>query len=263
MQHLTPTGLNIVNDIASRYNISQDAVIHMLIAVNNGGGTMAQFNCPELGGSGQWMRGGMIMVGDMFNHGLKMTVDNLCNELSNALAGTQIFPSAAVDTTVGNQWWPSDLGVPFSSGAQNNCRYAVFPHRLAVERDGKITVYDTLDHQISGVSQQQGGDTSLIFTSQYGTIAVTALPVVSGSGSVDSNSQSTNFAGENDYSETDQYTQGVSNDQPLSNANSVGTAAASVDEILDLVEKLARLRDAGVLSEDEFTSKKKELLNRL
>ena len=53
---------------------------------------MAQFNCPELGGSGQWMSGGMAMVGDMFNHGLKNTVDNLCAELSNALVNTQMFP---------------------------------------------------------------------------------------------------------------------------------------------------------------------------
>ena len=33
--------------------------------------------------------------------------------------------------------------------------------------------------------------------------------------------------------------------------------------ILSLVEKLAELRDKGVLSEDEFTAKKAELLSRL
>lgn len=66
-----------MNDLSYRYNLSTDAVIHLIIAVNNGGGTMAQFNSPELGGSGQWMKGGMTMVGDMFNHGLKMTVNNL------------------------------------------------------------------------------------------------------------------------------------------------------------------------------------------
>ena len=77
MQNLTQAGQNIVNDIAFRYNLSSDAVIHMLVAVNNGGGSMAQFSSPELGGSGQWMRGGMTMVGDMFNNGLKATVDNL------------------------------------------------------------------------------------------------------------------------------------------------------------------------------------------
>ena len=180
MQNLTQAGENIVTDIASRYHLSNDAVIHMLIAVNNGGGTMAQFNSPELGGSGQWMQGGMTMVGDMFNHGLQATVDNLCNELSGALMQHQIFPVVATQGQGSNQWWPQELGAPFSSGAQNNIRYAVFPQRLAIEQNGNITIYDTLDHQIGGVSQQQGGDTSLSFSSQYGTISVSSLPVISG-----------------------------------------------------------------------------------
>ena len=92
MQKLTQAGQNLINNLTGRYGLSYDAVLHMLIAVNNGGGTMAQFNCSELGGSGQWMQGGMTMVGDMFNYGLKTTVANLCSELSNALATIQIFP---------------------------------------------------------------------------------------------------------------------------------------------------------------------------
>ena len=47
---------------------------------------MAQFTHPELGGSGQWMQGGMTMVGDMFNNALKAQVDGLCAELSRFLA---------------------------------------------------------------------------------------------------------------------------------------------------------------------------------
>jgi hypothetical protein len=39
----------------------------LLFAVSAGGGTLAQFDHAELGGSGQWMSGGMTMVGDMFN----------------------------------------------------------------------------------------------------------------------------------------------------------------------------------------------------
>lgn len=262
MQHLTQAGLNIVNDTSLRYNLSQDAVIHMLIAVNNGGGTMAQFNCSELGGAGQWMQGGMIMVGDMFNHGLKATVDNLCNELSNALATTQIFPPAPKSTSK-NQWWPSELGIPFSSGAQNNIRYAVFPQRLAVERNGEITIYDTLDHQIGGVSQQQGGDTSLTFSSQLGTIAVTTLPIVSGAGVAALVPPETNFAASEELDQTGQDEQGLSGSLPLNHPAEIGGTVVSADEIISLIEKLAQLRDAGALSEDEFTYKKKELLNRL
>ena len=78
-------------------------------------------------------------------------------------------------------WWPADLGFPSGSGSQNNIRYAYFANarRLAVEINGHVTVYDTLDHQIGGVSQQQGSGGSLTFTSQYGTIPVASLSIVS------------------------------------------------------------------------------------
>ena len=58
MQPLTPAGHRLVDQLAQRFGLSHDTIFCMLVAVNNGGGTMAQFNCPELGGSGQWMRGG-------------------------------------------------------------------------------------------------------------------------------------------------------------------------------------------------------------
>jgi len=58
----------------------------MMYAVLNGNGSMAQFSHPGFGGSGQWMRGGMLMLGDMFNHGLKSRVDALCYEISGILA---------------------------------------------------------------------------------------------------------------------------------------------------------------------------------
>ena len=53
-------------------------------------------------------------------------------------------------------WWPRDLGSPSATGNQNNVRYAYFAnaHRLAVETNGQVWVYDTLDHQIGGFSQQ-------------------------------------------------------------------------------------------------------------
>jgi len=269
MQQLTSAGQNIVGDIARRYNLSQDAVIQMLVAVNNGGGSMAQFYCSELGGGGQWMRGGMTMVGDMFNHGLKMTVDNLCNELANVLATTQVFPVAPPGTRNSNQWWPGDLGSPFSSGAQNNIRYAVFPQRLAVELNGEVTVYDTLNHSIGGVSQQQGGDTSLTFSSQYGTVAVSSLPIISGAGLRPA--PQTNFATPPDtnYNAGFQQAPQTNFSAPPAQNTYVETAPASSinqqpkEDVIALIEGLARLRSAGVLSDEEFNSKKAELLNRL
>ena len=66
----------------------------MLLAVHAGGGTMAQFSIPELGGSGQWMRGGMTMVGNMFDNALKARVDALCSELAQLIATTTVFPAS-------------------------------------------------------------------------------------------------------------------------------------------------------------------------
>lgn len=263
MQPLTPAGQRLVDQLAQRYGIGQDAVFHMLVAVNNGGGTMAQFNCPELGGNGQWMRGGMTMVGDMFNHGLKATVDSLCNELSNALAREQIFPPATLASAGGGGqgWWPGELGRPFSTGSQNNVRYAVFPGRLAVDAHGRVTVYDTLDHNISGVSQQQGGDSALTFSSQYGTIAVSSLPVLHGGGHAAA--PRVNFA---------QAPVAPEPVRPASPAPAMPQAGAGANagagcqagtDVIALIEQLARLRAAGVLTDDEFNSKKRELLDRL
>lgn len=281
MQLLSPAGQQAVSDLAYRYNLSAGAIEHMLIAVNNGSGSMAQFNCPELGGGGQWMRGGMIMVGDMFNYGLKATVDNLCNELSQLLATTQVFPVLPAGTPGSNQWWPGDLGAPFSSGGQNNTRYAVFAGRLAVEVNGCVTVYNTLDHQIGGVSQQQGGDNSLTFSSQYGTMVVSSLPVVSGGGQVEP--ANTNFAQaqeavavpepdvpfvepqaslpEQNGSAEPSQRQAASEETVA--ASSAPEAVQTGKQLLSLIEKLAQLHSAGVLSDDEFAIKKQELLARL
>jgi hypothetical protein len=259
MQKLTDIGDNLVKDIASRYGLSDDAVVHMLIAVNNGGGSMAQFSCPELGGSGQWMRGGMTMVGDMFNNGLKNTVDNLCNELANVLNNNQMFQVIPAGTPGSAQWWPTDLGSPFSSGAQNNIRYAVFPNRLAVEINGQISVYDTLDHNIGGVSQQQGSNDSLTFTSQWGSIAVASLPIISGKALIAPEPpQNTNFM------EPEQNNPIVDSPSPtIESAQTMSQAQYSVTETLQIIEKLANLRDLGALSDDEFNNKKSELLKKI
>lgn len=264
MQKLTQDGQNFVNDLSNRYNLSNNAVIHMIVAVNNGGGTMAQFNSPELGGGGQWMRGGMTMVGDMFNNGLKNTVDNLCSEISNALLTMTIFPVIPAGTKGSNQWWPTNLGSPFSSGSQNNTRYAVFPNRLAVELNGETTVYDTLNYNIGGVSQQQGGNDSLTFSSQFGTVGVSTLPIVSGPGTQPvAPMPQNNFAQPviNDFSNQFPEQQTLNN-QETEFINDTSENKSSSD-IIDLIQKLAKLREIGALSDEEFNSKKSELLARL
>jgi hypothetical protein len=76
-------------------------------------------------------------------------------------------------------WWPSRLGRPSSTGSQNNMRYACFPqiHRLAIERDGKLTVYDPGTHRLSGFSQQQSPRQSLSFINQHRPVRLEDLQI--------------------------------------------------------------------------------------
>jgi Short C-terminal domain len=275
MQELTNQASQAVQNLAQRYGVSTDAVRTLLYAVSAGGGTMAQFYVPELGGGGQWMQGGMTMVGDMFNHGLQALVANLCSELSSLLGSTQVFVPLPVQAGGGafmasNGWWPAELGQPSSSGGQNDSRYAYFPstRRLAIDRAGQITIYDTLDHNIGGVQQQQGGPWgSLSFSSQRGTFTVDSLPVVSGAGSQLQSSSSSNHQQQSSQNyapppppEPVYQQPAQSYQQPAANSGSV---AQGHDAILAALEKLGDLHHRGILSDAEFQSKKAELLSRL
>jgi len=264
MPQLSSEGLRAVADIAQRTGFSPDAVTSMLFSVIAGRGGMAQFSHPEFGGSGQWMAGGAIMLSDMFNNALKARVDALCSELSAlvvresglTVAGSFQSQSQGGGAPVGGatssllapdasgNWWPADLGAPASVGAQNAVRYAYFPgaRRLAIDMNGKVTVYDTQHHQIGGFSQQQSGAGSLTFTSQFGAVDVARLPKVSN---------------------------GDAAQPPPSAAPSATPAATAApvpgghEDILGAIEKLADLRDKGILTEAEFSAKKTELLSRL
>jgi hypothetical protein len=257
MSQLTPEGQQIINAIAQRYHFSVDAVLSMLQSVQNGNGSMAQFSHPEFGGSGQWMRGGMTMIGDMFNNGLKNSVSNLCQELSTLLANqTAIWQPPTIQSqghgqnvslfaaSAGGNWWPQGLMNPNSTGSQNHIRYAYFAsiRRLAIEANGHVTLYDTLDHQIGGFSQQQSGGSSVTFNSQYGMVDVQNLPVISIDNVAVTPSGNT------------------ANLPPLPTAPA---QTAQEGDIFAAIEKLAGLRDKGIVSDAEFTSKKAELLSRL
>jgi hypothetical protein len=77
----------------------------------------------------------------------------------------------------GEKWWPDDLGHPSTSGSQNGLRYAYFPdkRRLLIDENGKVTTYDSGDHRIGGVSQQDSHERTLAFTSQNGTVKLDEL----------------------------------------------------------------------------------------
>ena len=288
MRQLTPEGQQIINNIAHRYNFSPDAVFSMLQSVINGNGSMAQFNHPEFGGSGQWMKGGMIMLGDMFNNNLKNSVGGLCQELANLIAnqpgliqsgsfqsqhqGTQQqndFGGNYVNTSGQQQnssgpigpvslfvpppagssgnWWPAGLQFPSSTGSQNNVRYAYFAtiRRLAIEANGHVTLYDTLDHQIGGFSQQQSVGGSITFTSQYGLVDIKRLPIIS-------------------IDNVPVQTADQSQPAPAHQTSIVNTQIANQEaDIFAAIEKLANLKDKGILTDAEYSAKKAELLARL
>jgi hypothetical protein len=279
MADLTPEGQRIVAEAAQRYSMSTDAVRAVLEALVASGGSMAQFNHPDLGGMGQWSSGGMIMIGDMFNNGLKSRISSLCAELSNVVGRTDIIayrPQSSQWQSQGSSgsmplpessffvsgndrfggsgnWWPSDLGMPASTGAQNNLRYACFPdrRRLALDVNGQISVYDTGDHWINGFSQQQGGDQSITFTSQYGVVRLDSLLQVSGAGSTSGFDQSAPVP-----APAPQQDWGLPN-QPVAETSQGG------GDVFSSIERLAGLRDKGFISEEEFSAKKTELLKRL
>ena len=162
-----------IEQLARKHGVSTGAVQALQEALRHGGGRQAQFSHADLGGMGQWSAGGMTQVGDMFNTALKDRVSALCTELAQEAANGPA-PSAPGD------WWPAGLGRPSASGAQNGMRYACFPdaRRVVIEQGGAVTVYDSGDHRISGVSQQQSGSQTLTFTSQTGTIRTTDLLMV-------------------------------------------------------------------------------------
>ena len=292
----------------------------MMVAVHNGGGTMAQFNHPEFGGAGQWMMGGMTMVSDLFNHSLKNSVNHLCSDIAGSLSEHQLlmpigsgqsqsqsgqfdsqsqhsgsFAAAAGGNTLfaddpSTRWWPRSLGHPSATGDQNQMRYAYFGDRsrLAVQTGSDVWVYDTGDHQIGGFAQQQGGNTGITLTSQFGVVPLAVLPVVwrgpSGADQTDYRESAPDPANANDQSADG--TGGSS--PPASGATSPAApgatspaapgamapsapgamapsapAASAPADVMDLLERLANLKERGLVSDEEFATKKSELLARL
>lgn len=122
--------------------------------------------------------------------------------------------------------------------------YFAGSRRLAVDTGGDVWVYDTLDHQIGGFSQQQGGGNSITFSSQFGTVSLQNLPVVLRNG---------------------QPVPAAPPQAPTAQPRAVDPTARSASEadIFSAIERLGDLKAKGFLSEQEFAAKKSELLARL
>lgn len=185
------TNDELIATIAHKHGVSDDAVSTALAALTRGNGTMAQFSHADFGGMTQWSKGGMSMVGDMFNSGMKAKLDGVMSDLAASLQNGKVEQSqgdkrpsddkdAPPKAGRDGHEWPEEFGSPASSGSQNDMRYAFFPQkqRLIIEDGGKRTVYDTGTHAISGVSQQQSSSRDLSFTSQHGLVRLADLKTV-------------------------------------------------------------------------------------
>lgn len=287
MHPLTPEGQGIVDDLARRHGFSRDAILHMLCALRQGNGSMAMFSHPEFGGPGQWMYGGTPMLSDALNHSLRRRVDALCHELSERLAnqpalldgghapprdpghgGDQAPASGDATSWAGpfapapdTPWWPAELGTPTATGSQDGLRYAYFAEarRLAIQRGDRVRVHDTREHRITGIAtQQQGANSSVTFTSQSGQVDLASLPVISSHQPSDTRPSAPADAHEPAPGVS------VSDADPACRPDTGYASGSSQEaELLNAIERLGELRDKGVLTEEEFSAKKAELLSRL
>ena len=171
--------------------------------------------------------------------------------------GASLFVAPAAGSAA--DWWGPGLRWPDSTGVQNGVRYAYFAqaHRLAIEVNGSVTVYDTLDHQIGGFSQQQSYGGSLGFNSQYGLVDVARLPVVSVDGAAPAAPAVQGAPAAPVPAAPVPAAAPAASAQPADAGNAAGM------EIFAMIDKLAELHSRNILTDAEFNTKKAELLARL
>jgi hypothetical protein len=288
MQQLTPEGQQIINNIAQRYNFSPDAVFSMLQSVINGNGSMAQFNHREFGGSGQWMKGGMIMLGDMFNNGLKNSVGGLCQELANLIANqpgliqSGSFQSqsqggqqqnnfgGACSNTGGQQQNSSgqtgavSLFVPPPAGSSGNWWPAglQFPNSTGAQNNVRYAYFAT----IRRLAIEANGHITLYDTQDHQIGGFSQQQSVGGSitftsqyGVIDVKTLPI-ISIDNVPVQTPVQSQPAPTFQP----DVVNTQGSNQEaDIFGAIEKLADLKAKGILTDAEYSDKKAELLSRL
>lgn len=262
MHHLTTADRKTIEEIAERHCFSIPATVHMLDAVIGGQGTVARFTHEEFAGAGQWMRDGMILLSDMYNVSLKARVGGLCEDLASLVArqryltesasrqsaqapatpgwntprrprSTSAVPGADLFDPEPPAWWGQGLRQPDSSGTRDGVRYAYFArqHRLAVEAGGTVTLYDTLDHRITGFSQRASDRGTAGFISQHGKVPLGRLPVVAVNGRVHGTFR-----------------------------RAMAAEAQSLRDVVATIQRLLNLRKIGILTAEEFSVKKAQLL---
>jgi hypothetical protein len=128
----------------------------------------------------------IVQVVRLIGSGMQLdpSLSNLCGgwhvgraEQRRATTAEPMKPMGPMKPRSEDKWWQPDLGQPSTSGSQNDVRYALFPENrcLLIEQDGKLATYNSADHRISGVSQQQSSGRDLAFTSQTGAVDLADL----------------------------------------------------------------------------------------
>ena len=233
MPNLTMDGQGVLHDIAQRFGVSTGAASELLNALARGNGVQAKFNHPDLGGMGQWSKGGMVMVGDMFNHGLKARVNDLAAELADLLQRDELFSRGPNDRDLNKtegsfsgtgrrSRWPEELGAYSASGSDGllgalQRGEGLFPGaRIVVAAVKGDMVRSRCGRAFSG---------GTVFAGQAGIRSKGSLTV------------------------TFRQLKSVAIEPP--------------SDVFDQLRKLGDLRDAGVLTASEFEAKKAELLGRI
>ena len=141
------------------------------------------------------------------------------------------------------RWWPEQLGMPAASGAQNGMHYAVFPEqrRLALLQGERCRLFVLGDQRVLGLSAQGNSGTLMLLTAE-GEQPLAGLEELDAAAQMPS-TQTTDGA--------------ASSDDGTSGVGSTG------DDPYEALERLGALKAKGILTEEEFSSKKAELLARL
>lgn len=136
-----------------------------------------------------------------------------------------------------------------------------------------MRVFDTGEHMIGGVSQQQPGGRTLTFSSQFGTVQLSDLREIGGAGDAAPEAEAAPAAEPAPApSEPAAATAPAAEPEPAPAEPAPAPAAASAPaapgpagegDVIAQIERLAGLRDKGILSDEEFSAKKTELLSRL
>lgn len=266
-RRLTEAGERSVAEAAAKHGVSVDATSALLQAIIEGNGHQAQFNHPDLGGMGQWLTGGMLMIGDMFNNSLKAKISALADDLARAAIQEPLLieparpPSLSTNSSTSSRW-PEDLGTPSTTGSQNQMHYAFFPasRRLAIVTDGHMTIYDTQTHVISGLAQQQGSGQSLTLTSQHGPVPLSSLQRVH---HIDpQRSPPEPVSKESDVVREEPGSE-VSTAVPAQDRPSRARIEDDHAAIFAKIEGLSDLYEKKIITAEEYAVRKAELLDRL